>query len=257
MILDNLKLITNYKETKLVSTSHTLSYVDIISNDDDEYLKELKTKRRDIFIDVLLGEKENSELEDLKLHDKWEGGNNNFIAPSVYTLTAKCRRISSYKDILEDLLLFLDKETNSKKTTSGSLPNLNTNLDLIFKKDVNLTDNENIESFIRKIKTKITMSSNIIAMDGRIGMGTFALVGKNNWTYFRLIEDKNTNPSLISVNGMTIIYTDKIDDDKVIIGRKNNSDQSGISLSIDLENQKYIRFETNFWKKQYCWFKIK
>lgn len=59
MILDNLKLITNYKQTKLVSTSHTLSYVDIISNEYDEYLKELKTKRRDIFI---LTVKENTQV---------------------------------------------------------------------------------------------------------------------------------------------------------------------------------------------------
>jgi hypothetical protein len=55
---------------------------------------------------------------------------------------------------------------------------------------------------------------------------------------------------------MSVIYTDKIEPDKIIVGRKNNQDQGGISYIMDLENKKYVKFETNFWKKQYCWFKI-
>jgi hypothetical protein len=253
MSLENLKLITNYKEKDLSkSDTYNLPYVESVSFDDDEYLRELKAKRREVAIDVFLGEREDSELEDIKsTHNKWQGntggiqivGTFSVIAPSIYTVSGKVQKFSDYNDIYENLLHFIDNKTNCQKKLNrvGSL-------DLILKKYDNLTDSENFDTFCRKVMTRLTMCSNIISMEGRIGTGTFVLVGKDNWNYFHSIENNNS--------GLNIIYTDKIEKDKVIVGRRNNPDQSGISLFMDIENKKYIRFETNLWEKQYCWFKI-
>lgn len=249
MSLENLKLITNYKESKLDSTSVNLFYVEFVDESDDKYIRELKAKRREVAIDVVLGEKEESELDEIKIHQQANKIDNTFgtmIAPSVHSVSSKVKSYTDCDQIYDDLLQFIDKETNSQK----NIPGVGSNIDLVFKKDINLTDYENYEAFCRKIITRLTMCSNIIDVDGRIGIGTFVLVGKDNWHYFERIED------FINPIGLKIIYTDKIKEDKVIVGRSNNADQSGISLFIDLENKKYSRFETNLWKKQYCWFKI-
>lgn len=251
MSLDNLKLVTNYAEKDLSNqNSVNLFYVEFLHNDDEEYLRELKAKRREVAIDVVLGEKEDSNLEELKIHKICNSVGGYNISNSVYNVNSKVQFFSDYNQMYEDLLSFLDKETNSLK----NIPTVS-NINLVFKKDINLTDNENHKSFCRKIITRLTMCSNIIAMDGRIGIGNFVLVGKDNWDYFRYIEE-NIKPFSGSNPVLSIIYTDKIQTNKVIVGRTNNSDQSGISLFVDLENQKYTRFETNLWKKQYCWFNI-
>ena len=249
MSLENLKLITNYKESKLDSPSVDLFYIEFVDESDDKYIRELKAKRREVAIDVVLGEKKESELDEIKIHQQTNSIDNTFgmMAPSVHSVSSKVKNYTNCDQIYDDLLQFIDKETNSQK----NIPGVGSNIDLVFKKDINLTDYENYEAFCRKIMARLTICSNIIAVDGRIGTGTFVLVGKDNWHYFERIEDVNINPL-----GLKIIYTDKIQGDKVIVGRFNNPDQSGISLFIDLENQKYSRFETNLWKKQYCWFKI-
>jgi hypothetical protein len=244
MSLENLKLITNYKEIKLDSTSVDLFYVEYVDESDDKYIRELKAKRREAAIDVVLGEKEESELDEIKIHQQ----TNTFgtmIAPSVYSVSSRVKNYTECDQIYDDLLQFIDKETNSQK-------NIPSNIDLVFKKD------EDYEAFCRKIMFRLTMCSNIIAMEGRIGIATFALVSASNWEFFKRIEDINMNPFCrrFGILGLKIIYTDKIQKDKVIIGRSNNTDQSGISFFIDLENKKYSRFESNLWKKQYCWFKI-
>jgi len=254
MSLDKLKLITNYKEDDL-SKSPTVNacYIDYTDESDQEYLRELKAKRRNVVIDVLLEQREESELDNIyKHHEKWNGNslsngfNGSVMAPNIYQVFSKVQNIESYDDIYNDLLSYIDKETISPKVVSGI-----NNIDLVLKNDESLTDQENFESNCRKILTRLTMCSNIITMEGRIGSGNFILVGESNWDYFHHIQEKNNNPL-----SMSVIYTDKIEPDKIIVGRKNNQDQGGISYIMDLENKKYVKFETNFWKKQYCWFKI-
>jgi hypothetical protein len=250
MSLDKLKLITNYKDDDLSkSDTYSAVYIDYIDDLDQEYLRELKAKRRNVVIDVLLEEQEESELDNIyKPHEKWNGYgfNGSIMAPNIYQVSSKVQNIESYDDIYNDLLSYIDKETISPKVVSGI-----NNIDLILKNDKNLTDQENFESNCRKILTRLTMCSNIIAMEGRIGSGNFILVGESNWDYFHYIQEKNNNPL-----SMSVVHTDKIEPDKIIVGRKNNQDQGGISYIMDLENKKYVKFETNFWKKQYCWFKI-
>ncbi len=255
MSLDKLKLITNYKEDDLSkSPTFNACYIDYTDESDQEYLRELKAKRRNVVIDVLLEEREESELDNIyKHHEKWNGNslsngfNGSVMAPNIYQVSSKVQNIESYDDIYNDLLSYIDKETNSEKIVNT----VKHNLDLVLKNDENLTTYENIESNCRKILTRLTMCSNIIVMEGRIGSGNFILVGESNWDYFHHIQEKNYNPL-----SMSVIYTDKIEPDKIIVGRKNNQDQGGISHIMDLENKKYVKFETNFWKKQYCWFKI-
>ena len=51
------------------------------------------------------------------------------------------------------------------------------------------------------------MSSNIIAMDGRIGPGTSVIYGKNLLPYMSQFKD----------NGLTTYHSDLIESDKVIV----------------------------------------
>jgi hypothetical protein len=121
---------------------------------------------------------------------------------------------------------------------------------------VDKTDEENEAINSRKIITKIIMSSNIIATQGRIGPGKSVLVGTNIISKY---------PSLMSgidenglVGGMLFIVEPGIDPDKIIVCRGSNPDQPGIILITYPKDNRYFLKETNFsWHRQYCWFNIK
>lgn len=90
------------------------------------------------------------------------------------------------------------------------------------------------------------MSSNIIAMDGRIGPGTSVIYGKNLLPYMSQFKD----------NGLTTYYSDLIDSDKIIVCRGCNIDQPGLLLIDNSQGGHYFFNQTPNWQKQYCWFKI-
>ena len=90
------------------------------------------------------------------------------------------------------------------------------------------------------------MSSNIIAMDGRIGPGTSVIYGKNLLPYMSQFKDNN----------LTTYYSKLIDDDKVIVCRGCNIDQPGLLLIDNSQVGHYFFNQTPNWHKQYCWFKI-
>ena len=90
------------------------------------------------------------------------------------------------------------------------------------------------------------MSSNIIAMEGRIGPGTSVICGHNVYQY---LQDDIAN--------LKIILDMTIDPDKVIICRSSNQDQSGLILIKDEKNKNFFFGQTVRWDRQYCWFWVK
>jgi hypothetical protein len=54
---DKLKVITNFSEKEVNIPQISVTYVDMISSDDDEYLREVKQKNRELVVDAILDNK--------------------------------------------------------------------------------------------------------------------------------------------------------------------------------------------------------
>ncbi len=263
---DKLKLITSFKE-ELDKTSLPqvqIMYLEMISDDDEEYMRELKSRNRDLAIDILLDDKDSSEWEnrhilperkDLDFSSQYNNVTQymGVVAPKIMSMNVTGKQFISYEDVYSQVINFLEKQTKNGKTLYNVPASALTFIPI---NDPDKTDSENEEINCRKIITKIIMASNIIAQYGRIGPGKSVLVGTNVVSkYPSLINNLDENGM---ISGILFIVEPGIDPDKIIVCRGNNVDQSGIILMTFPNDNRFFLKETDFsWHRQYCWFDIK
>ena len=242
--LDKLKVITNFSEKEVNTQNLQVHYLDMISSDDEENLRKIKQKNRELAVDAILEGKieEYQNGKDSLLSELRTDGDYTTISMKVFSMNVNSTSYNTDDDIYKAVISFLDQNTKSKKTTAVSF-NSNTkgpNKPL----DVKLTGD--LEQDRRRVTTKIMMSSNIIAMNGRIGPGTSVIVGKNVYQYL----DEY-------FGGLKVILDDTIDPDKVIVCRSSTQDQNGLILIKDEKNKNFYFRGTPRWDRQYCWFHVK
>ena len=263
---DKLKTLTSFRE-ELDKTSlpkAQIMYIDMISEDDEEYMRELKKQNRDLAIDILLDEKEESEWsnrhiltverdEDVSSLYNNPSKYSGFIAPKVMSMNVQSKQFTGYENLYSEVIDLLEKQTQNGKTLYN-VPS--SHLTFTPSNDVNKTDEENEEINSRKIITKIMMSSNIIATHGKIGPGKSVLVGTNILSKYPSLMDNIDENGMM--NGMLFIVEPGIDPDKIIVCRGSNDDQPGIILITYPNDGRFFLKETDFyWHRQYCWFSIK
>jgi hypothetical protein len=263
---DKLKLITSFKEEldKKSLTQASIMYMEMISEDDEEYMREVKSRNRDLAIDILLDDKDESEWEnrhilperkDLDFSSQYNNVTQymGVVAPKIMSMNVTGKQFISYEDVYSQVINFLEKQTQNGKTLYN-LPS--SSLTFIPTNDPNKTDLENEEVNSRRLITKIMMASNIIAQYGRIGSGKSVLVGTNVISkYPSIINNLDENGM---IGGMLFIVEPGIDPDKIIVCRGNNVDQPGIILMTFPNDVRFFLKETDFsWHRQYCWFSIK
>jgi len=253
MSIDKLKEIINIENENLINSSHCISYIQFVSDKDIDYINSIKKEKRDISIDIILGDKPESSVNEYRWG--YDSSCVNMIGTKLLKTQSKVYNIISYEDIYNDLLDFLNKET---KLAHFGYSSVNLDMDLsIYKNGFDGVESE----IIRKIITKLIMCSNIIATNGRTGQADYVICGKDTWTLFKEVEyfAKTGDPSQTGypyqLSKMNIIYSDNIDSDKVILGRRN-SIGNGICMHMDLVNNKFARYDTLAWHRQYCWFRI-
>jgi hypothetical protein len=261
---DKLKLITSFKEEldKKSLPQSQIMYMEMISEDDEEYMREVKSRNRDLAIDILLDDKDESEWEnrhilperkDVDVSSQYNTQYMGVISPKIMSMNVTGKQFISYEDVYSQVIDFLEKQTQNGKTLynvpSSALTFTSTN-------DTNKTDLENEEANSRKIITKMMMASNIIAQYGRIGPGTSVLVGTNIMDKYPSITNNMDKNGMIG--GMLFIVEPGIDPDKIIVCRGSNPDQPGIILMTFPNDNRFFLKETDFsWHRQYCWFSIK
>jgi hypothetical protein len=232
---EKIKSICNYKEeTKILPSRVQLMYIDFVIEDSKEIKLEKQRKNRDITIDTILGNKSEEDWSDEFLPftestDEFELG---VIGPKVQTMNVQSNKFTNYDDLYFDLINFLEKNTQNNCTN------------LIQCLIIPETTSDDFQTNYRKIVSKIMMASSYIAMTGRIGPATSAIIGRNIFNY---LPEGN-------LSGIEIIYDENIDPDKIICCRSNNHDQSGIILFDNSINNQYFLNGTNNWINQYCWF---
>ena len=237
---EDLKKICNYSDKQMSHPTAQLMYVDTFSPEDEEYQRMVKRQNRELVVDAILDDKveELNIFKENQVTDVSQQYNPTtqmgIISPKIIKINLTAQKFESYEKLWNEVIDFLNQNTQGPKNLK--LRNQSLDYKLI---------NE-YETDYRKIISKILMSSNIIAMDGRIGPGTSVIYGKNLLPYMSRFKD----------NGLTTYYSKLIDDDKVIVCRGCNIDQPGLLLIDNSQGGHYFFNQTPNWQKQYCWFKI-
>ena len=258
---EDLTLICNYHEDSSVNDSSSIYYLDYIDSSDDELMREIKTKNRQITIDAILDNKEEDLSKRIKVDSKVEQINTPFsISPGTQTTgviglqvfstsisSFNKQKFTSLQNIWDGVIRFYDSLQNH-----SSLPTqLSSNLTLTT--DPNLSIRDNIQTQQRRIITRIIGSSNAITTFGRVGPATFVIIGTDILKYFSnadfMVESSSKNPNVIgNIQGMSIIVSPLIKSNKIIVGRsESNKDAGGLMIfnnSIDYY-MKPVKFSFN------------
>lgn len=255
--IDKIKNICNYIDNKnLNSNTLSISWVEATSSLDEEFLNHRKRINRELTIDVVLDEISESEWKSNKennfnipFDDSPLSSSTRFISPRLMSATVNAIKYTDDSEIYDFLIDFLNKNTKNSKTVQG-LPNISLDLKLKTNYNNSLSERENYEVDIRRIITKIAMSANIVAVEGRLGPADTIIVGEDNWEHFDYIETKHGGVNML------VIYDNNIDKDKVIVCRRGKINEPGLLLANDSVNKNFYFKETTFWNRQYSWFLI-
>lgn len=238
---DKLKSICNYsEENKSMGTNVQLMYVDMIV-EDDETKREVKRKKRNLSIDIVLDEidEENGDYTSEVVSTEFES----IISPKIMTINAQSNTFVDEERLYDTVVGFLESNTNQKHHYPISL-------DYVAMNDPHSTLEENNGINFRRIVTKIAHASNFIATEGRMGPGTAVIVGRNNWSWFDSQSD-------LMLGTLSIILDENIGPNKIIVTRGGRMDQSGIVCVRSLTDNTFYLKETPHWEKQYVWFTVK
>jgi len=243
-ISDKLKAICNYsEESKSLPPSVSISYMGIDTMT-EEQRREKKRKERNLRIDSLLGEEDESSYDSEYEYEIMENLSEiTTISPKIYTMNISAKSIDEFA-AYHDIVCFLDKSSQSRHHFPA-------NLDYSPVKNEELSEREQHEMNFRRIVTKIMHASNFIASEGRIGPATAVIVGSENWHWF--VEEK-TNGFL---GNLLVILDEKIDPKKIIVARGGRKDSTGISCTKCVPDSTFYIKETDRWESQYVWFWIK
>ena len=239
---DKLKCICNYQEKTSTLPQMQVMYIDMVSSD-EEYQLELKRLKRELVIDITLGNKDESEFNELE-----SVGSNGYptISPNLSNIIISASKFIDYDDIYDKVIHLVDNKTQNPKTTMSNFGNNSLSVKLS-------NTSDDFDTISRRILTMLNLHSNIIAMDGRIGSSNTAIIGNNLFKYISYIEN------IYGYKQLDIIYDTSIDPDKIILCRndRNNGNSQGIFLINDIQNSHYFLKETNKWDRQFSWFWVK
>ncbi len=249
-MIDELKSICNYSDKQMSHPTAQLMYIDMVSQDEEEYQRQIKQRNRELVVDAVLDNKieelnnfrenNNSSIAvDLssQYNSTVSSSGNQVISPKIMKLTLTSKKFETYQKLKNEVIDFLNQNTKLPKSIAyGPMSSL----------DVKLTGD--FDQDYRRIITKIQMCSSIISMEGRIGPATSIIYGKKSSPYI--------NHALNQFNGIQTYFSELIDDDKIIVCRGNNQDQPGLILIDNSRTGSYFFNHTQNWHKQYCWFNI-
>jgi hypothetical protein len=241
-------------------------YLDMNESMDDQYLREIKKKNRGLAIDAVLEDK----IEEYNNRDKLTNWPPTEEYSSVGTTSAMIHSISlsnpnkfkSHEEIWDRLINHFELNTQSPHHYLST-----TNItQLVYQKDNTISEEENSSKFSRKLLSRIMMISNMIASHlSRRGPATFMIIGTdvvplvmNGLSIlFNSPQEQISNRYVLgNLSGITVIVSDKIKSNKVIIGRsESNQDGGGLIITNDM-NQYYITETPHTFYKKFAWFEI-
>ena len=233
---DRLKAICNYSEqSKSMGPIVQMMYMDMPS-EDEETRREISRKKRNLVIGRLLDE---TDEEDGYYSSEIEPEYYKTISPKIMTISMSSNPFVDDESLYNNVISFLESKTKQKHHYTISL-------DCVAINDPHSTLEENNALNFRRILTKMTYASNFIAEEGRMGMATSIIVGRNNWHWF----DK----SYEWLGNLSIILEKNISPNKIIVAHGGNIDSAGIICVSCISDNTYYLKETPSWESKYVWF---
>jgi len=243
----DIEKLCNYTETNKPSLPNgNIYYIDTLTSKDEWYINQQRRINRQKNINEVLGEE--NDVADSDWIPFTNDSEMEVMSPRVMSLSAIGRNFTSYEDLREEILQYLDNLTLSPMKTCNQ-----SSLNIQIQKDEKLSNMENMDVISRKILTKITFCSNIIAMNGRIGTANTVVVGSDFFEYLSNSSSFWSNGVL--TNGMNIITSDKIKPNKCIVLRGSNQLSAGLCL-VKNDDGRFFMKETPNYEKMITWFEL-
>ena len=224
--------ISNYQiDNKTNQPNVMFNYIDFAEESEEEIKLRNIANNRSISVAVLLDERPEEDLEQ-RVYDNFESIGIGTISPKIRSINMSSSKYKDSIDIENSTLCLLDNLTNTPTTIDFSLKNTSLSLEAIKK----------------KIILNISLSSNRISMESRIGSATTIIVGSNIKSYFGYTE---------SLNNWDIVFSDKINHDKIIVMRVEKKYGIGINVVDNQYDSLFYLAETPNYEKVIKWFTIK
>ena len=248
-IKKEIKYLCNFSEKQHSGPVAHISYMDYIEEDTLEEQLKAKSKNRELAIDIVTGEKEESAWDSRTHLSKIDDNYTQTISPKIFTMTVQGNPFTSYEDLHTDLLKYIENFTQGQPVLKNGM----SSFDLTITNDPDKTSRENFEYNQRRTMSKLVSCGSYIAMSNRRGPGTTLIVHPE--TISKYFEDK----TLVKSANYTLIESNIISKDKFIILRAdiNGGHEDGLFVIKSLDEDQYFMKETPSLKNRIMWFHIK
>lgn len=121
--MGNIERICNYTEDNtLYQPVVSLSYIDMVNEDDDMYYREVKKNNRDLAIDILLNEKDESEWENRdSIPTLAKKGSISTMSMQLFSVTTRALQFTGYKDLEIEIFNKLEILTKGQQVLKSGL----------------------------------------------------------------------------------------------------------------------------------------
>jgi hypothetical protein len=255
---DDLEKVCNYTENSKPSLPKgIIAYLDMVEEPNEEYKRELKRKNRELSIDAILDNK----VEEFKNRESFldpleNEGFMSTISAKVMSVNATASKFIDNNQLFSEIILKLESLTLKPM-------NIPQSLNLIIQNNPSLTHSENEMANSRKLMSKITMLSNLIAKTSRRGPANSMIVGLEAYKYILLSNSNSitlTNDNKIvtgNMMGINIIPSPYIKPNKIIMMKTDKQSGGGLNVVRNVNDSTYFMVETpNSWDKSIHWFEI-
>jgi len=248
-IKNEIKYLCNFYEKQHSGPVATISYMDFIEEDTLQEQLKVKSQNRELAIDIMTGEKEESSWDNRVDLPTIDSNYVQTIGPKIFSMTVQGKQFTSYEDLHTDILKYIEGFTQGQPVLKNGM----SSFDLTITNDTDKTSRENFEYNQRRIMTKLVSCGSYIAMNSRRGPGTTLIVHPE--TISKYFEDK----TLVNVANYTLIESSIISKDKFIVLRSdvNGGQEDGLFVIKSLDEDQYFMKETPSLKNRIMWFHIK
>ena len=249
-IKKEIKYLCNFSEKQHSGSTAAISYLDYVEENTLEDQLKAKAQNRELAIDIMTGEKEESAWNNRVDLPKIDESTIPVIGVKIFSMNVQATPFTSYEDLHTDLIKYMENFAQGQPVLNNGM----SSFDLTLTNDPSKTDKENYEYNQRRIVSKLVMCGNYIAMTNRRGPGTTMLAHPETISkYFD--EDKK----LARAQTYTLIESELVSKDKFIVLRVDLSgtNEDGLFVIKSLDEDKYFMKETPNFKNKIMWFYVK
>jgi hypothetical protein len=133
------KICNNTEDTKnTYQPTIALSYIDMVTEDEDAHQREIKRQNRELAIDIILDDKDESEWENRNNLPNTGFGSYPSISPKLFTVNTRSQKFTSFKDLEYEVFNKLENLTKNVPSSIAKLAGNTLNLSIPTDNDLSL-----------------------------------------------------------------------------------------------------------------------